>query len=70
MTDKPKDKTPKQVDPLWSAYLDMNAAMSEIELARIGYKKRWLDCVLHLRMAREQLESAEAKIRTNVKGLE
>ena len=67
--DKPIEK-PKQVAALGSAYLNARTAISEIECAQSIWGRNWLDCVLHIRMAREQLESAEAKIRTNVKGLE
>ena len=67
--DKPIEK-PKQVAALGSAYLNASTAMREIDYAQSIWGRNWLDCVMHLRMAREQLESAEAKIRANVKGLE
>jgi hypothetical protein len=55
--------------PLQSAYLNLNTARSDIQWAQDKWGN-WIECVLHLRLARECLMSAEAKIRNNVKGLE
>jgi hypothetical protein len=65
-----KNENAKPIDPIQSAYLNMNTAIKEIQWAQTKWGGNWIDCALHLRMAREQLESAEAKIRNNVKGLE
>ena len=64
--DKPKTT---QIPPLQSAFLNLNTAMNDIRWAQDKWTD-WTECVLFIRLARESLESAEAKIKANVKGLE
>jgi hypothetical protein len=55
--------------PLQSAYLDLTSAMSDIQWAQNEWTD-WTECVLFIRLARESLEAAEAKIKATVGGLE
>jgi hypothetical protein len=64
--DKP-ETTP--IPPLQSARMNLDTAISDIRWAKDKWTD-WRECVLFIWLARESLESAEAKIRATVGGLE
>ena len=64
--DKP-ETTP--ILPLQSARMNLDTAISDIRWAQDKWTD-WTECVLFIRLARESLEAAEAKIKATVGGLE
>ena len=63
------DKPEPTILPLQSARMNLDTAMSDIQWAKDKWTD-WAECVLFIRLARESLEAAEAKIRATVGGLE